>query len=80
MPEDTTTIQITKEDDKRLQELKLHPSQPVREIVHLLLEEKEEKDTKELIASEIKQHWELLIDLAEIKGKKREELLKRGYI
>ena len=73
----TTTIQIIKEDAESLEKLKLHPSQPIREIVHMLLEDKEFEN---LTTSIMKERWELIVDLSEIKGPKREELLKRGYI
>jgi len=77
LEEKTTTIQITKEDAESLEKLKLHPSQPIREIVHMLLEDKE---FESLATSIMRERWELIVDLSEIKGPKKEELLKRGCI
>ena len=72
-----TTIQITKEDAESLEKLKLHPSQPIREIVHILLEDKEFED---MATSIMKERWEMIVDLSEVKGQKREALFERGYI
>ncbi len=77
MGEGTTTIQITKEDDERLERLKVHPSQPIREVVHQILEEKE---MDELIEKEIRHRWGLIMELCDLKGQRKEEIAKRGYI
>ena len=47
MEGETTTIQIKKEDAKRLEKLKYHPAQPIKEVVHELLEEKESEEVME---------------------------------
>ncbi len=75
--EETTTIQITKEDDARLEKLKLHPAQPIKEIVHQLLDEKE---TDEQLEDEIRYRWGFIMELCDLKGQRKEELVKRGYI
>ncbi len=57
-----TTIQITKEDEERLRELKIHPSQPIREVIETILD-KEERE--ELIDTIIEKHTELCTKLSD---------------
>jgi predicted ATP-dependent protease len=57
-----TTIQITKEDEERLRELKIHPSQPIREVIETILD-KEERE--ELIDTIIEKHAELCTKLSD---------------
>lgn len=75
--DDMITIQITREDDARLEKLKLHPAQPIREIVHQILEEKE---LDEQLEEEIKYRWGFILELCDLKGQKKEEIVARGYI
>ena len=58
-------------------QMKLHPSQPIREIVHKLLEEKE---TDIILEEEIKYRWGFIVELCDLKGARKEEIKKRGYI
>lgn len=76
MEGETTTIQIKKEDAKRLEKLKYHPAQPIKEVVHELLEEKE---SEEVMEETIRQRWDLIIKLCDLKGQRKEEIVKRGY-
>jgi predicted CopG family antitoxin len=69
-----TTIQIPKEDLERLEELKIHPSQPMREVIEMLLDERERD---ELLETVIKEHPKLYVELSDLKGKKKEDLLKK---
>jgi len=69
-----TTIQISKEDLERLEELKAHPSQPVREVIEMLLDDRERDQLLEVV---IKEHPKLYVELSDLKGKKKEELLKK---
>jgi predicted CopG family antitoxin len=69
-----TTIQIPKEDLERLEELKIHPSQPMREVIEMLLDERERD---ELLEAVIKEHLKLYVELSDLKGKKKEDLLKK---
>jgi hypothetical protein len=57
-----TTIQITKEDEERLRALKIHPSQPIREVIETILD-KEERE--ELIDTIIEKHTELCTKLSD---------------
>lgn len=57
-----TTIQITKEDEERLRGLKVHPSQPIREVIETILD-KEERE--ELIDAIIEKHTELCTKLSD---------------
>ena len=57
-----TTIQITKEDEERLRGLKIHPSQPIREVIETILD-KEERE--ELIDALIEKHAELCTKLSD---------------
>lgn len=71
---DTTTIQITKEDEERLTQLKAHPAQPMREVIEIILEDRERD---EIIEAIMKAHPKFYTDFSDLKGKKKEELFKR---
>ena len=44
MPEDTTTIEITRSDRDRLESLRRYPREPYRTIVHRLLDQSEDPE------------------------------------
>lgn len=71
---DRTTIQITKEDEERLDQLKTHPAQPMREVIEAILDDRERG---EIIEKIIKAHPKFYAELSDLKGKRKEELFKR---
>lgn len=71
---DKTTIQITKEDEERLGQLKAHSAQPIREVIEIILDDRERDGMIEAI---IKAHPKFYTELSDLKGKKKEELFKR---
>ncbi|MDE1823267.1 MAG: hypothetical protein KGI00_03315 [Candidatus Micrarchaeota archaeon] len=76
MTEETTTIQVTKRDSRRLERLKLHPAQPIKEVVQMLLDDKEFDDISTTI---VRERWKMVVELSDLRGRRKEDALKAGF-